>query len=102
MIVLDANILIRAILGRRVRQLLEENSGPEVRFCAPSAAFADAEKYLPLLLEKEANPPLASLIHSNTFNPSSNLSIRTPTDNSSKKPDCGCVAATRTIGQYLR
>jgi predicted nucleic acid-binding protein len=52
MIVLDANILIRAVLGRRVRQLLEFYAGREIRFCAPEAAFADAEKYLPSLLEK--------------------------------------------------
>jgi hypothetical protein len=37
MIVLDTNILIRAVLGRRVRQLL---------------AFDDAQKYLPPLLKE--------------------------------------------------
>jgi predicted nucleic acid-binding protein len=52
MIVLDANILIRAILGRRVRQLLEEYAGRKVRFYAPDVAYADAEKYLPPLLRK--------------------------------------------------
>jgi predicted nucleic acid-binding protein len=52
MIVLDANILIRAIMGRRVRQLLEEYTGQNVRFYAPDIAFADAGKYLPLLLRK--------------------------------------------------
>jgi len=56
MIVLDANILIRAILGRRVRQLLEEHASREVRFYAPVAAFADAEKYLPSLLRKRGKP----------------------------------------------
>ena len=50
MIVLDANILIRAILGRRVRQLLEQYAGREIRFHAPDVAYADAEKYLPALL----------------------------------------------------
>jgi len=53
MIVLDANILIRAVLGRRVRQLLEEYAASQVRFCAPDVAFADAEKYLPALLKKK-------------------------------------------------
>lgn len=52
MIVLDANILIRAVLGRRVRQLLEEYAAVGVRFCAPDVAYADAEKYLPALLTK--------------------------------------------------
>lgn len=56
MIVLDANILIRAGLGRRVRQLLEEYAGRKIRFYAPDAAFADAGKYLPALLEKRVKP----------------------------------------------
>jgi predicted nucleic acid-binding protein len=56
MIVLDANILIRAVLGRRVRELLERYAGCGIRFLAPDAAFADAEKYLPFLLEKRGMP----------------------------------------------
>jgi predicted nucleic acid-binding protein len=56
MIVLDANILIRAVMGRRVRQLLEDYASREVRFCAPDAAYADAEKYLPALLSKMGKP----------------------------------------------
>jgi predicted nucleic acid-binding protein len=56
MIVLDANILIRAVLGRRVRQLLEEYAGRKIRFYAPDDAFADAGKYLPALLEKRGKP----------------------------------------------
>ena len=52
MIVLDANILIRAVLGRRVRQLIETYASQGVRFFAPDVAFDDAEKYLPILLKK--------------------------------------------------
>ena len=52
MIVLDANIPIRAIMGRRVRQLLEQYAGPKLRFCAPDIAYLDAETYLPGLLSK--------------------------------------------------
>jgi predicted nucleic acid-binding protein len=37
MIVLDANILIRAVMGRRVRQLLEEYAGHNVQFVAPDS-----------------------------------------------------------------
>jgi predicted nucleic acid-binding protein len=64
MIVLDANILIRAILGRRVRQLLEQYASPETRFYAPDVGYADAEKYLPLLLKKRGKSvaDLASLL----------------------------------------
>ena len=51
MIVLDANIVIRAVLGRRVRQLIETYSAQRVRFFAPDVVFDDAEKYLPSLLK---------------------------------------------------
>ncbi len=50
-IVLDANILIRAVLGKRVRELIFDNS-TGVRFFAPDVAYADARKYLPILLKK--------------------------------------------------
>lgn len=56
MIVLDANILIRAVLGRRVRQLVETYATQGVRFFAPDVAFDDAEKYLPPLLKKRGKP----------------------------------------------
>jgi len=56
MIVLDANILIRAVLGRRVRQLIEKYSGQGVRFFTPDVAFQDAEAYLPPLLKKRGKP----------------------------------------------
>src|ERR1700751_1125516 len=52
MIVLDANILIRAVLGRRVWQLIDTYAGQGARFFAPDVAFDDAEKYLPPLLKK--------------------------------------------------
>lgn len=50
-IVLDANILIRAVLGTRVRELIFE-AASTVKFFAPDVAYADARKYLPSLLEK--------------------------------------------------
>ena len=39
MIVLDANILIRAVLGRRVRQLVETYAPRGVRFLAPDVCL---------------------------------------------------------------
>ena len=56
MIVLDANILIRAVLGRRVRQLIESYAARGVRFFAPDVAFYDAGKYLIPLLKKRGRP----------------------------------------------
>jgi predicted nucleic acid-binding protein len=59
MIVLDANIIIRAALGVRVKKLLEDYFLRGIRFFAPDQAFADAEKYLPSLLEKRGSSPAA-------------------------------------------
>jgi predicted nucleic acid-binding protein len=56
MIVLDANILIRAVLGRRVRQIIEAYAAHGVHFYAPDVAFDDARKYLPILLKKRGKP----------------------------------------------
>lgn len=50
-IVLDANILIRAVLGVRVRELIT-NHVADVSFFAPDTAYAEAREYLPALLEK--------------------------------------------------
>lgn len=50
-IVLDANILVRAVLGKRVRELILEHAAT-IKFFAPDVAYADARKHLPALLEK--------------------------------------------------
>lgn len=50
-IVLDANILIRAVLGKQVRALIFNNAGM-IKFFTPGVAYADARKYLPALLKK--------------------------------------------------
>ena len=47
-LVLDANILIRAVMGRRVRQLIKQYSA-EVELIAPDTAFLEAEEHLPRL-----------------------------------------------------
>ena len=62
-IVLDANILIRAVLGKRVRELIIDHTG-SVQFFAPDVAYADARKYLPALLVKrgvKSEPAMAVL-----------------------------------------
>ena len=50
-IVLDANILIRAVLGNRVRELMIENAAT-VKCLAPDIAYADTRKYLPEFPQK--------------------------------------------------
>lgn len=59
-IILDANILIRAVLGQRVRQLIL-GATAEVSFFAPDVAYADARKYLPALLQKRGVSPDAAM-----------------------------------------
>jgi predicted nucleic acid-binding protein len=59
-IVLDANILIRAVLGTRVLEILESAS-ENVQFFAPDIAFADALKYLPNLIAKRRTKLAAEL-----------------------------------------
>lgn len=59
-IVVDANILIRAVLGERVRQLITDHAA-EVQFFAPDTAYAEAREHLPALLEKRGVSGAAAL-----------------------------------------
>jgi hypothetical protein len=59
MVVLDANILIRAVPGRRVREILEAHL-TRTRFFAPNTAIAEAREHLPeILLKRGINPESA-------------------------------------------
>ncbi len=59
-IVLDANILIRAVLGLRVRQLVIDHAA-DISFFAPDTAYAEARKHLPALLRKRGVDGAAGL-----------------------------------------
>ena len=59
-IVLDANILIRAPLGQRVRLLIMDHAA-DVSFFAPDVAFDEAREHLPGLLEKRGVSNVAVL-----------------------------------------
>lgn len=50
-LVLDANILVRAVLGKKVRDYLLSFTGV-VEFFTPDICIADAQKYLPVIFEK--------------------------------------------------
>jgi predicted nucleic acid-binding protein len=56
MIVLDANILVRAALGLRVRGLLQDYSDRGIRFFAPRSCFVEAATYIPSLLQRKGRP----------------------------------------------
>ena len=55
MLVLDANILIRAVLGTRVPWLLRQYT-ERGEFVAPDSAFREAAEELPIILERRAMP----------------------------------------------
>jgi predicted nucleic acid-binding protein len=55
-LVLDANILIRAVLGRRVRSLLETYED-STDFYAPDVCFDDAREYIPGVLSSRGEDP---------------------------------------------
>jgi predicted nucleic acid-binding protein len=55
-LVLDANILVRAVLGKRVREVVEKYA-EEASFFVPDVAFAEAEEHLPDLVIKHAGDP---------------------------------------------
>lgn len=60
MLVLDANILIRAALGSQVLGLLRKYAG-QVDFMAPGAAFQEAREHLPGILAARKIPPAPAI-----------------------------------------
>jgi len=60
-IILDANILIRAVLGKSVRTLIFTHAS-SVQFFAPDIAYEEARKYLPALLTKRALDPSSAMV----------------------------------------
>jgi predicted nucleic acid-binding protein len=59
-LVLDANILIRAVLGQRVRHILEDHAD-NVSFFIPETAYAEAEQHLASLVAKHGGDPVKAL-----------------------------------------
>jgi predicted nucleic acid-binding protein len=55
-LVLDANILVRAVLGRRVISLLEKYAG-QVYFLTPEVAYQEIRSHLPGILTRRGVPP---------------------------------------------
>ena len=59
-LVLDANILLRAAWGSKVRKLLDTYESA-VGFFAPDVCFADARKYIPHIAKRRGVDPTAGL-----------------------------------------
>ena len=60
-LVLDANILIRAVLGQRVRRILEAHAD-NISFFIPETAYAEAEEHLARLVVKRGGDPAKALV----------------------------------------
>ena len=55
-LVLDANILIRAVLGQRVRRILEVHA-ESIAFFIPETAYVEAEEHLATLVVRRGDDP---------------------------------------------
>jgi predicted nucleic acid-binding protein len=55
-LVVGANILVRAVLGKRVRQVIEAHA-ENVSFFVPEVAFYEAEEHLAALAVKRGSDP---------------------------------------------
>ncbi len=60
MLVLDANILVRAVLGSRALGLLNSYAA-HVEFMAPDTAFQEAREHLPAILEAREIPAASAM-----------------------------------------
>jgi hypothetical protein len=60
-LVVDANILVRAVLGKRVRELIEANAG-DASFFVPEVAYAEVEEHLAALVIKRGGDPEKALV----------------------------------------
>jgi predicted nucleic acid-binding protein len=59
-LVLDANILIRAVLGQRVRRIFEVHA-ESISFFLPETAYAEAEEHLAALVVKRGGDPAKAI-----------------------------------------
>lgn len=59
-LVIDANILVRAVLGRRVREIIETYADRAI-FFVPEVAFAEAEEHVPALVVRRGGAPETAL-----------------------------------------
>jgi predicted nucleic acid-binding protein len=55
-LVIDANILVRDVLGRRVREIIERYA-EQALFFVPAAAYFEAEEHVPALVVRRGGDP---------------------------------------------
>ncbi len=59
-LVVDANILVRAVLGKRVREVIESHA-ESVSFFVPEVAYSEAEEHVATLVIKHGGDPEKAL-----------------------------------------
>jgi len=57
---IDANILVRAVLGKRVREVIGTYAG-QASFFVPETVVAEAEEHLPALVARRGGDPAKAL-----------------------------------------
>jgi hypothetical protein len=98
MLVLDANILIRAVLGSRVLALLRMYTG-QIEFLTPDKAFDEARERLPEILERRKVPAAPSMAILDQLAGVVQTVEAEPTKLSNVSPASASTAATRMIGR---
>ena len=101
-LVLDANILIRAVLGQQVRRILEAHAD-NVSFFIPETAYVEAEEHLAVLVAKHGGDPAKALAflrsHSRARNsgwPGSLQRLRTRSAEAARRTRSGGLADRRS------
>ena len=67
-LVVDANILVRAVLGKRVRGVIEAYA-EGVSFFVPEVAYSEAEEHLAMLVVKRSGDPEKALSFMRSLRP---------------------------------
>src|SRR5262245_30432829 len=94
-LVLDANILIRAVLGQRVRRILESHADA-ISFFIPETAYAEAEEHLAALVVKRGGEPEKALRLLRSLAALGTVMTRDNTPTSKLRLETGWHRATRT------
>lgn len=84
-LVVDANILIRSVLGTRTRRLLETYC-EQATFFVPATALAEAEEHLAALAAKRGSEPEVALKLLRTLAALTEVLQEMPTRRTGKKP----------------
>ena len=98
-LVLDANVLIRAVLGNRVRRIIEEHA-ERVSYFVPESACVEAEEPLAALVTKRGGDPAKALAFLQTLLQLVDLTGVDVYGDFEKEAGRGWARGTPTIGRF--